>query len=434
MALFWLIIYNLCFPLFWFIFFLSGLFNQKLRDSLNGRNNLFRDLTRKLSSLTSAQHKRIWIHASSVGEFEQARPVIHKLKQIDPSLKFIATFSSISGYNARKNNTDVDVVSFLPLDFFNHARRFISLVKPEILILVRYDYWFNHLFLAHKNNVKLYLIAGVLREDAVYLKPFIKGLYRQMFAMFEALFTATAQDADRFNNSFDLKTAQFAGDPRFDQVIKRSRQLEKINYLKPYYEGKRVLVAGSTWEKDEALLIAEYNAIKSAETALIIAPHEVDPENIKRLKQTLAAAKLTYQTISDFPQSFNSNDILIIDQIGFLAELYALADAAYIGGGFGVNVHNTLEAAVYGLPVIYGPTITKSLEAKDLAELGGGFIVHDQPELRAVLNLQFLDAEGQRKAGEISRNYVRSKSGATDVIVSELMKALNFKAQTTDPQ
>lgn len=424
MLLFWQFLYNLLFPIFWLIFKIIGLFNPKVRASLDGRKNLFRELKDQISKLGSDPKTRIWIHASSVGEFEQARPIMKTLKASQPNLKFIVTFSSISGYMARKKSPDIDLVSFLPLDFYRHAKQFISLINPAIFILIRYDFWFNHLLAAKKNGVKLFLISAVLQENAAYLHPLIKPLYKHIFHLFDFIFTSTEKDEKNYKRHFSLNKISKAGDPRFDQVIERSKNQEKVAYLKPYFSGKQVLVVGSSWQEDEQIIIPEFKRIKNAATALIIAPHEVHQENIERLQHSLSEAGFGYQTISDFENDFNCQNVLIIDQIGFLAELYSLATTAYVGGGFGVNVHNTLEAAVYGIPVLYGPHIRKSIEAYELNRLGGGCVARNQQEFGAALEKFYLNPESRQKAGKISGEYVRSKSGATKKISAYLLEEL----------
>ncbi len=430
MLYFWLIVYNLLFPFFWFAFFISGFFNTKVKASLNGRKDFFKHFHKKLAPFQSKTGPRLWVHASSVGEFEQARPIIQQLRTDHRDLFVLVTFSSISGYQARKNSPDADLVSFIPLDFYWNAQKFLALVKPNIFLLVRYDFWFNHLYLAKKQGTILYLIAATLRESSDYTKPVIKGLYNQVFGLFDHVFTVKDTDKERFKQIFHLDELSIAGDPRFDQVIKRSQNTQKIGYLEPFYQKKKVWVAGSTWPEDESLIIEAYDRIRSEHTSLIIAPHEVHAENIRRLQSNLIESGLSCHIISDMPENFDSNDVLIINQIGFLAELYCLADIAYVGGGFGVNVHNTLEAAVYGLPIIYGPNIKKSIEAFELAELGGGFIIHNQAELSNILQKNFLDAVGQQEAGKISREYVEQMAGATGLIVRAVSNQLNERQAT----
>ncbi|NTW50294.1 MAG: 3-deoxy-D-manno-octulosonic acid transferase [Chlorobiales bacterium] len=421
MRQFWTSVYNTFFPVFLLIVRLVSLFLPKVKATLDGRRHLFADLEAKLKQLPQDHHPRLWIHASSVGEFEQARPVIAAYRKHAPDAFVAVTFLSVSGYEAKKNSPDTNLVCYLPVDTPANATRFVSMLRPDVLILMRYDFWLNHLLEARCQGATLILASAVLAPNAAYLRPVIKSFYRVIFTLFDKVFTLTEADAVRYRASFGLKDVEVGGDPRFDQVVQRSRNRAKVQHLQKHYEGRKVLVAGSSWKIDESMILPAFKSVQAENDSLILVPHEIRNENILRLEDDLNRAGFTFEKISSLSASFTADKVLIIDQIGYLAELYSLASIAYIGGGFGVNVHNTLEAAVYGIPVIYGPNIKKSLEAKELAALGGATIVHNENDLQAILKKFFTDEKARKASGEIAGRYVAERTGATEKILEYLL-------------
>jgi 3-deoxy-D-manno-octulosonic-acid transferase len=393
--------------------------NPKLRIFFRVRRGLFEELEQKIQQLPVSPF-RLWIHAASVGEFEQARPVIAALKEKHPEITLFVSFLSDSGYNARKNFADASVVFYLPSDTPGNAKRLLSLIKPDVLLLMRYDFWPNHLLEAKKYGVKLILAAAVLRPGTPYLNPFLKGFYRSIFHLFDRIHTVSAKDTDAFHRIFNCGQAETTGDPRFDQVLLRSRNCSKVDHLKPWFENRMTLVAGSVWEKDQLLLIAAWKEL-AERPSLILVPHEVKSESMASLYQELQQQSLDYIPISALHETFDpERQILVIDQTGYLAELYSFASIAYVGGGFGVNVHNTLEPAVYGIPVLFGPRYHNSPEAEDLVAAGGGTVIHNQQELAATLKALTANPSERKKGGMKAAAFVRQGSGATTAISNSI--------------
>lgn len=391
----------------------------KLRTFFRVRKWLFEELEHEIQKLPASSF-RLWVHSASVGEFEQARPVIAALKEKHPGIAVFVSFLSDSGYNARKNFPDASAVFYLPSDTPDNAKRLISLIRPDVLLLMRYDFWPNHILEAKKREVKLILAAAVLRQGSPYFQPVLKGFYRSIFHLFDRIFTVSKQDTLAFQQIFSYPHAQTAGDPRFDQVFLRSRKSGRVDHLKPMFEHRTVLVAGSVWEKDEAILLAAWKELDKR-PSLVLVPHEVNPENMARLYRYLKERSLDFMPVSALNETFDpERQILIIDQTGYLAELYSLASIAYVGGGFGVNVHNTLEPAVHGIPVLFGPRYHNSPEAEGLAAAGGATVIHDQQELFTVMKTLTTDSAQRKNRGMKAKAFVQGSTGATAAIAKSI--------------
>ncbi len=411
----WRAIYNLLLPLFLLLVRLLGRFNPKVQASLSGRKNLFETLTQKVKQFPPYR-KRIWFHVASVGEFEQARPLIAHLRTRG-DWTIVVSFLSVSGYEARKHFPDADLITYLPEDTPMNARRFCALVQPTVAVVVRYDFWLNHLVEAKRCGARLMLISASVQAKSSYFKPVLKSFYKALFSLFDNIFTVSERDAKSLCEGFALNTVEVAGDTRFDQVFARSKGREKIAHLEKFYRGKRVLIGGSTWQIDESLLIEA--AMHLTDILLILVPHEIHAAHIEWLESLLNAKGFSYARISKLPENFSSEMVLIVDEIGYLAELYALASVGYVGGGFGVNVHNTLEVAVHGVPVVFGGNIHKSREAKELVEVGAAFIVTEStllPTLKTLFEHDDLRAEAGAKAAQ----FVQARLGATEKILKYL--------------
>lgn len=411
----WRTIYNLLLPLFLLLVRILAMVNPKIRASLEGRKRLFEMLAEKVQTIPPTR-KRIWFHVASVGEFEQARPLIANLRtQRDWAI--IVSFLSVSGYEARKDFPDADLITYLPEDTIANAKQFCALVQPNIAVVVRYDFWLNHLLEAKRLGATLILIAASVQAKSSYFKPILKSFYKALFLLFKKIFTVSPSDANLLRDGFGLNAVEAAGDTRYDQVFQRSKGREKIAHLEKFYRGKRVLIAGSTWPIDEELLARAFMHLKNI--SLILVPHELGKEHLARLESLLSIMNLKYARISCLPTDFSSEHILIVDEMGYLAELYALSSLAYVGGGFGINVHNTLEAAVHGVPVLFGGNIHKSREAKELVESGGAFIVTPS-SLQPTLVQLFENDELRIDAGKKSAAFVQARLGATEKILKYL--------------
>ncbi|NTU54389.1 MAG: 3-deoxy-D-manno-octulosonic acid transferase [Chlorobiaceae bacterium] len=392
----------------------------KLKTLEKVRINLFPELEKKLNALPKSSC-RLWVHASSVGEFEQARPIITELRKTIPGMDLVVSFFSESGYEARKNYPDAAAVFYLPVDTPENAKKLASLIGANIFLLMRYDFWPNHLEAIKKSGAKMVLAAATLPAGSPYLKRSLKGFYRQLFSLFDLILTISDKDRKAFRDRFGCQNVQRAGDPRFDQVVERkNNSAEQASKLKPLFQGRMVLVGGSTWEPDESILVPAW-LTQQKRLSLVLVPHQVDRQNIERLINDLRKKNIDAVTISSIPENFNpETQVLVVDQTGYLAELYSIASIAYVGGAFGVNVHNTIEPAAHSIPVLLGPRYSNSPEATGLVEAAGGIVVNNEQDLRNELTGLMENAGYRRRTGHIAVAYVRSKLGATSIITKAL--------------
>ncbi|MCX6179230.1 MAG: 3-deoxy-D-manno-octulosonic acid transferase [Chlorobiales bacterium] len=416
------------FPLFFYTLFVPFIFgaaklfsplHPKLRIFFEVRKGVFDKLKQQINSLQPGT-TRVWIHAASVGEFEQARPIIAALKEKRPDITVFVSFFSDSGYNARKKFPDAFAVFYLPADTEANAKKIVSLLKPDILLLMRYDFWPNHLLEAKKYGTKLILAAAVLQKNAPYFKPVVKSFYRSIFHLFDQIYTVAANDTEAFTQIFMCGQTETAGDPRFDQVVMRSKNAAKVDYLKPFFKDNTVLVAGSVWEKDVTILLAAWQQLDKR-PSLILVPHEVSDEKMASLYRDLQNRSLAFMKVSSMNDKFDpEKEILVIDQTGYLMELYSLASFAYVGGGFGINVHNTLEPAVYGIPVLFGPRHHNSPEAEDLVTAGGAIVIHDETTLSTTLKTLTTDTIKRIQTGQLAEAFVTERTGASAKVVKSI--------------
>ncbi|NTU58960.1 MAG: 3-deoxy-D-manno-octulosonic acid transferase [Chlorobiaceae bacterium] len=397
----------------------------KLKIFAEARHDLFMELETRLRAIPKPSC-RLWVHASSVGEFEQARPVITELKHRVPELDVVVSFFSDSGYEARRNYPDAAAVFYLPLDTPDNARRLVSLLKPDIFMLMRYDFWPNHLEAVKRSGAKMLLAAAALPPRSPYLKPGLRGLYRDLFSLFDAIFTIDRQDVTAFRDDFGCTQAVKAGDPRFDQVYERQKRSDdRAAKLKPLFQGRSVLVGGSTWEPDEAILVPAWQPLRE-QLSLVLVPHKVDRPNIDRIMEYLSQKEIDAVQISSMDPTFDAGkQVLVVDQTGYLAELYAIASVAYVGGAFGVNVHNTIEPAAHGIPVLFGPRHGNSPEAAGLIETGAATVVTGQPELRHILEQFVTNPDKMKSEGAKAAAFVQSRLGATKIITEAIEQMLS---------
>ena len=356
------------------------------------------------------------MHCASLGEFEQGRPLLEQIKAHYPSYKIIVSFFSPSGYEIRKDYPGADGVFYLPADSRKNAELFTAIIKPDLVIWVKYEYWYYYLTVLRDKSIPILLVSAVFREG----QPFFKwygGIWKEMLSCFTGIFVQDEQSVKLLESIGMSSHAKLAGDTRFDRVIALAENRSPIRGdLKSFPVGKKLVVAGSTWEEDEELLVHYVKIHPSVK--FIIAPHEIDSERLADAKKLFGNAVLysAYKEPDD-PQ------VIIIDNIGMLSRLYELADIAYIGGGFtGSGIHNILEAAVYGKPVVFGPVYEKFREATELTDIGGAFAINNALELEALLDKLFGDQIGCDRAGAISRSYVYEKRGATERILGYIYK------------
>lgn len=398
--------------------------NRKAKLWLQGRRGLFDRIEEEMGggarlAARAAGGPVIWVHCSSLGEFEQGRPVMERLREQSPGCRIVLTFFSPSGYTAKKDHSGADHVFYLPLDGLENARRFIDLVRPDLVLWVKYDYWYYFLTELKKRGIPVLLISGIFREDQPFFRWYGR-LYRWMLECFTHLFVQTEASRQLLGRLHLSERVSVSGDTRFDRVIEIAAKAEPLPPIEAFCGDRPVIVAGSTWEEDEEEL--DHYANSHPELRFIVAPHEIGEDRLREVEGLFRhAIRYAVWVNGGRPGSaggWPGPNVLIIDNIGMLSRLYRYATVAYVGGGFGDDgVHNVLEAAVYGKPVVFGPVIEKYIEAVELTDSGGGIIIDSAIEAEKVFNRLLQDPEECAVTGAAARDYVHSKKGATDRII-----------------
>lgn len=390
---------------------LASPFNEKAALWTQGRKGI----RNRIKAVSREAGRLIWFHAASLGEFEQGRPVIEALKQQQPDTKILLTFFSPSGYEVRKNYQEADYIFYLPADTPANARLLIGHFKPDAAVFIKYEFWYNYLHELHRQHIPAYLISAVFRPAQAFFKPW-GGLQRKMLHCFTRLFVQDAESV-RLLASAGISCAEQTGDTRFDRVKQIAGQSRNIETVEAFLNGAPAVVCGSTWPPDEELLLSYISDYRGTYKWIIV-PHEIGESHIRNIQEKCRKKTARYSAWKTGNDS--SAEVLIVDCIGLLSSLYRYGRLAYIGGGFGAGIHNTLEAAVYGIPVLFGPRFRKFREAVELAAQGGAFPVKDATELREILDALLGDPGIARTAGEKARDYVDSQLGATDRILKYL--------------
>jgi len=420
----WQIFYNLIFiPILYLILVTISVFKKKIRTGISGRKRIFEDLI--LNQLTLDTSKIIiWFHSSSLGEFEQAKPIIEKLKK-ETNVNIVVSFFSPSGYENSKKYPYADIITYIPFDSKWRAKRFIEIIAPSMAVFMRYDIWPNHIWTLRQKRIPILLVDATMKRNSPRKLPLLRSFHRYLFDDFTKILTVSEEDAEGFK-SFKCKNVQIkvVGDTRFDRVYSRSlasRESKIIN--KEILSNKKVLVAGSTWQQDEDVLIPSFlKLLKFDERALmIIAPHEPTILNLEKLENEFSS-QTSYIRLSNI-NNYKNEKIIIVDSIGILSILYSYANVAFVGGSFKINVHNVLEAAVYGIPVLFGPKIDNSQEAKNLLEAGGGILINDKKMFYRTLRKLYSDETLMQANGKKSFEFVNKNVGTTDRIIKEIIRS-----------
>ncbi|SFS63818.1 3-deoxy-D-manno-octulosonic acid transferase [Lutibacter maritimus] len=406
-------IYNIVVIVASFLMKLIALFNTKIKLFVEGRNDVF---TKLKSSIKSADTV-IWVHCASLGEFEQGRPLIEKLKLNFPSKKILLTFFSPSGYEVRKNYEVADVVCYLPLDTTFNAKKFLDIVHPETAIFVKYEFWPNYLKVLKNRKIKTILISGIFRENQVFFKWY-GGWMRKSLQAFSHFFVQDSV-SEKLLNSIHFSNVTVSGDTRFDRVFEITKQDNQLNFINHFINSKHTLVAGSTWKEDEVLLVDYINNNATENEKFIIAPHNIHQQEIQQLKKSISKPTILFSEKEG--KNLEEFQVFIIDTIGILTKIYSYADVAYVGGGYTKSgVHNVLEPATFGVPIIIGPNYYKFNEAIELVKNEACFMVDNSQKLSVLLS-EFLLPKGKRiEAGKRAQNYVLDKTGATNKILNYL--------------
>lgn len=392
---------------------LLGLFNTKIKLFVKGRKETFQ----KLMSLKDTDV--IWFHVASLGEFEQARPIIEEVTEAFPNYKILVTFFSPSGYEVRKNYSLADVVCYLPLDSKTNAVKFVNLVNPKLAIFVKYEFWPNMLFELHKNNCKTILVSGIFRENQIFFEWYGK-LMRRALESFDHFFVQNSESKELLK-SLAFGNVTISGDTRFDRVYKILKEKKSLDFIEEFQNNKLTIVAGSTWKEDESLLLKYID--KSEGIKFIIAPHNINEKSISDLKAMVSKRVVLYSEKKD--KNLNKYDVLIIDTIGLLTKIYRYADIAYVGGGFKTGLHNVLEPATFGVPVVIGNKYDKFKEAKDLVELQACFSIQNQKEMDEIFDRLLTDETFRVSAGESAGTYIQKNQGATEKIMDYINTILS---------
>jgi 3-deoxy-D-manno-octulosonic-acid transferase len=396
------LLYDIFIRLYFFAIRMAALWNAKAKEWIRGRENLFEALKNKLQ----ATDRIIWMHCSSAGEFEQGKPIIEQLKKEYPGHKILVSFFSPSGFTAAGNYAHADIITYLPLDTRQNAKRFIELLNPELAIFVKYEFWYHHLAATAFRHIPLLLVSAVFRKDQSFFKWYGR-FYRQMLFLFRHIFVQDGASLKILKDA-GISQCSLSGDTRFDRVKEISGNFTEIASVKEFAGDHKVIVAGSTWSDDEQLL-SEYGSAK-----FIIAPHEISESHLEQIEKRFKNS-VRY---SQLQKAGGRGQTLIIDNVGMLSRLYQYATISYVGGGFTKDgIHNILEAAVYGKPVLFGPNYKKYREAKEMIEAGGAFSVADAAELKNTLDRLLNDASQLQQAGTNAKNYIRENLGATQKIV-----------------
>lgn len=401
--------YNLGIALFDLAVSLAAPFSKRAALLVKGRKTVWDTL-----GGVSLEGDVIWVHCASLGEFEQGRPLIEAIRKKNPSYKIVLSFYSPSGYEVRKNYKEADVVCYLPSDTRANAKRFISTVNPRMVFFVKYEYWYNYFRELKEVGTPLYLVSAIFRKDQIFFKWY-GGWFRKILNNVKCFYIQDEKSAALLDG-IGIKAYIVAGDTRFDRVAAIAAAANPIPVVENFATGAKVLVAGSTWPADEQI-IASYINNSAKDVKLIIAPHMVDESHIQQLERRFVLPVCRYTKVKG--EIGADVRVLIIDTIGLLSAIYRYGSVAYLGGGFGKGIHNTLEAATYGMPVIFGPRHLKFKEAIDLKEKGAGFSINDSVEFGNLMERLWDDENKDylKKSGEAALEYVQSMCGATEEIL-----------------
>jgi len=409
--------YNILIYIAGFTLSIIAIFNKKISLFVEGRKDVFEKLERHFDT----HDKTIWFHCASLGEFEQGRPIIEKTKVLYPNYKLLVTFFSPSGYEIRKDYPIVDLVTYLPLDTKKNVKRFLHIINPKIVIFIKYEFWPNLLKQLKKNEVKTILVSGIFRKEQSFFKSYGNWMKKSL-QTFDHFFVQNQESKELLKQAGFTNTT-VSGDTRFDRVFEITKQDNTIEFIERFVDKKITLIAGSTWKKDEELLVNYINHKADLNQKFIIAPHNIRTNEIAKLKESISKEVILFSEMNN--KELSSYQVFIIDSVGLLSKIYNYADIAYVGGGFGTGIHNILEPATFGVPILIGPNYHKFKEAKELVNLDACHVIANSSELMKELTSLFTDKNKRKDNGEIARSYILSNIGATDLIVDYLDKAIS---------
>ena len=403
-------IYNLAMYLLELGVKLAGLFSDKPAKMVKGHRDAY-DL---LKSKIDRNARYIWFHAASLGEFEQGRPLIERIRKEYPQYKILQTFFSPSGYEVRKNYDGADIVCYLPIDTPSNVKKFIDLVNPCMVFFVKYEFWQNYLNALSKRGVPVYSVSSIFRPGQIFFRWYGKS-YQQVLKTFAHLFVQN-EESKQLLAEIGVKNTTVVGDTRFDRVLDICAAAKQLPLVQKFKGDALTFVAGSSWGSDEDIFIKYFNA--HPEMKLIIAPHVVNDGHLKEIESKLQRSCVRYTKATE--ENVEQADCLIIDCYGLLSSIYRYGEISYIGGGFGVGIHNVLEAAVYGIPVIFGPNNKKFREAQHLLANKGGFEINGYEDFEQLMNKFLADEAYLKQSGQAAGDYVKGNAGAMDKIMKRV--------------
>lgn len=376
-----------------------------------------RDLFKRMAETIDPAARIVWIHTASLGEFEQGRPILERIRRDHPEFKILVTFFSPSGYEIRKNYKGADYIFYLPNDTPSNARRFLDIVHPEIAVFVKYEFWLNLLSELRRRSIRTYIVSAIFRRNSIFFRPY-GGLWRQALETFDTMFVQN-DESKNLLAELGFDNVVVAGDTRFDRVAEIASAAKQIDTVAHFKGESRLFVAGSTWGPDEELLIRLMN--DNPDLKFIVAPHEMDESRIARLMNGTRGGALRYTNCTPETE-YGGSQLLVLDTVGLLSSVYGYATWGYIGGGFGVGIHNTLEAATFGLPIAFGPNYRKFKEARDLVTLGGAKAITNYEELKRWFIPLRDNQDFRNKTSRIAKDYTTRHQGATGLIVKAIFR------------
>ena len=411
-------IYNLIIYLYLFGVAIYSRFNEKVRKMWRGEREAFRILKEKVDP----DAKYVWFHAASLGEFEQGRPLIEQLRKEHPEYKILLTFFSPSGYEVRKNYEGADIITYLPLDTIANARRFLRAVHPVMAFFIKYEFWYNYLHILKHRNVPVYSVSSIFRPDQVFFKWYGRQ-YGRVLNCFTHFFVQNEQSKELLDK-IGIHNVSIVGDTRFDRVLQIKEASKQLPVIKAFKQGAKVFVAGSSWPPDEEIFIKYFD--KHRDWKLIIAPHVIGEDHLKQIEALLEGRKVIryseyygHSENADYSDELANAEVLIVNCFGLLSSIYHYGDVAYVGGGFGVGIHNLLEAAVWDVPVFFGPNNQRFQEAQGLKK-GGGFEIANYDDFQKQMDRFMTDEAYLADQGRLAGRFVKGQAGATQEVLSSV--------------
>ena len=400
-------------------FYLAGvaiysLFNDKVRKMWRGERDAFRVLREKVDPSA----KYVWFHAASLGEFEQGRPLMEEMRRLHPEYKILLTFFSPSGYEVRKNYKGADIICYLPLDTVLNARRFLRNIRPVMAFFIKYEFWYNYLHILRHRQVPVYSVSSIFRKKQIFFRWYGKQ-YSHVLKCFTHFFVQN-EESRRLLAGIGIDNTTVVGDTRFDRVLQIKEEAKQLPVIEAFKEGYQVFVAGSSWPPDEDIFISYFN--EHPEWRIIIAPHVIGDDHLSQIMSKLKRKTLLYTEAT--PETARTAECIIINCFGLLSSIYHYGEVAYVGGGFGVGIHNVLEAAVWGMPVIFGPNNQRFQEAKGLLDAKGGFEIQQKQDFYQLMDRLRTDDSLMRLSGQNAGAFVADKAGATQKVLHHVYPLL----------